>query len=251
MRGEIDFRLDGLVPADQASARSLRSVFSGDLHPVAEHHNGGADRSESYLLVYDESAAWGVPGEPQLRAITITRDGREGLFTFKAESHALAALGMNWLIERGCPPEVIIQPVEGLLRPADDETVQLEARLATSKGRYRIRETWTEGSGGAESYVIAEDAEASAMPVRVFLEEPDFGAGTYRLREGAFPSFEAASSWLRERNGPLPAAPEQDLSARRAAQARARSTGLPTLRGVGSHDGPPPEEPQYSPRRAR
>ncbi|MER5183260.1 glycosyl hydrolase [Streptomyces sp. NPDC002896] len=251
MRGEIDFRLDGLVPADPVSARSVRSVFSGDLHPVVEHHNGGDDQSESYLLAYDESAAWGVPGEPQLRAIKITRDSRDGLFTFEAESHALAALGMNWLIERGCPLEVIIQPAEGLLRPADDETMQLEARLADSKGRYRIRDTWTEDGGDAESHVISEDVQAMALPVRVFLEEPDFGAGTYRLREGAFPSFEAAGSWLRERNGPLPAAPEQDLSARRAAQARGRSTGLPTLHGLGSHDCPPPEEPRYSPRRAR
>jgi hypothetical protein len=62
LRGEIDFGLDDLVPADPVSARSLRSVFSGDLHPVAEHHNSGDDRSESYLLVYDDSAAWGRPG---------------------------------------------------------------------------------------------------------------------------------------------------------------------------------------------
>jgi hypothetical protein len=110
---------------------------------------------------------------------------------------------MNWLIERGCPPEVITQPVDGLLRSADDETVEIEANLAASKERYRIRESWTEDGGNAESYVIAEDTQAPTLPVRVFLDKPDFDAGTYRLWEGAFPSFEAASSWLQERNSPF------------------------------------------------
>ena len=69
---ELDFRLDDLEPADPVSELAESGLWAGDLTVLAEHHT--PDGSHSYVVAHDGSVTWGVPGSPQLVAITIARD---------------------------------------------------------------------------------------------------------------------------------------------------------------------------------
>ncbi|MGW2056224.1 glycosyl hydrolase [Streptomyces sp. NPDC001840] len=226
MSAEADFRLDGFEPADTDSADAEQSVWAGDLTVLAEHHtpNGW----HSYLLAHDTSAIWGVPGEPQLVAIKISRAPGDRTFTFECAPHTVLAFAQSWLIERGCPPDPITQVATGIA-PADDLTVQTERKIRDAAGRYEVLHSDTSPDYPYEAWTMARDRRAVQDPVRVFLEASDAVTDTYTLREGAFADEEAAMDWLFYRHSPLPESPEYHAEA--AARSRAaltRSTG-PTV----------------------
>ncbi|MFF5962852.1 hypothetical protein ACFY64_03700 [Streptomyces collinus] len=108
MIAEPDFRLADFEPADAASELAESSIWAGDLTVLAEHHTT-PEGTHSYLVAHDRSMTWGVPGDPALVAIKITRDLRERTFTFETANHASLAFAQNWLIEHGCPPKQIAQ----------------------------------------------------------------------------------------------------------------------------------------------
>lgn len=228
-----DFRLDDdFVPADNASRTTERAFFQGDLALISEHHTG-PNGSHSYLLAHDVSATWGVPGEPQLVAIKIARNLADRTFSFEASRHAQAAFAQNWLVERGCPPDRLVQS-DDFLKPADKLTSQAEQQVRESGGRYQILDSHTWDSEPCESWTLVRDSRATEQPVRVFLEEADLGAGTYTVREGAFADVQSARAWLYERPDPLPEPPA--AAERRARAARSRSTGAPLSPKSGPQD---------------
>ncbi|MEV4555737.1 glycosyl hydrolase [Kitasatospora sp. NPDC049285] len=232
----VDFRLDDMLEvADEASWVASDAFFAGDLALIAEYHTT-PNESHSYFLTHDRSAIWGVPGEPQLAAIKITRDLGERTFTFEAARHAGLAFAQNWLAERGCPPEKII-PGDDFLKPADDLTARAEQQVRESGERYRVIDTYTRDSEPCETWTLVHDSRAAELPIRVFLEEADLDAGTYTVREGAFADEWAAVAWLSERPGPLPEPPEHRATAeRRTRAARSRSTGTPLSPKAGAQD---------------
>ncbi|KND38315.1 glycosyl hydrolase [Streptomyces acidiscabies] len=224
---ELDFRLDDFEPADDASEDAERRIWVGDMTVLSEHHTA-PNGSHSYLVVHDGSATWGVPGAPQLIAIKIARDFNDQTYTFETAQHASLAFAQNWLVEQGCPRESVGQVGPEFMKPADLLTVRVEQRVRDSGARYKVLDSSTSDSDPAETWTMASDSQASALPVRVFLEDADFGTQTYTLREGAFADEHAAQDWLDTRDGPLPQPPEYrgDASARRAHVALARSSGL-------------------------
>ena len=110
MIAEPDFRLADFEPADAASELAESRVWAGDLTVLAEHHTT-PEGTHSYLVSQDWSMTWGVPCDPALVAIKITRDLRVRTFSFETANHASLAFAQNWLIEHGCPPEEIAQAI--------------------------------------------------------------------------------------------------------------------------------------------
>ncbi|MYZ35734.1 MULTISPECIES: glycosyl hydrolase [unclassified Streptomyces] len=239
MSVEVDFRLDGFEPADTDSADAEQSVWAGDLAVLAEHHTPSG--SHSYLIAHDTSATWGVPGEPQLVSVRITRELGVRTFTFESAPHAGLAFAQGWLIERGCPPDPITQVNTGIA-PADDLTVQAEQKIRDSASRYEVLHTYTTEDYPYETWTMARDQRAVHDPVRVFLETSSAVADTYTLREGAFADEEAAMDWLFYRHSPLPRPPEYhgDAAGARSRAALTRSTGptVPSPAEVGGSAAP-------------
>ncbi|MFB7109163.1 glycosyl hydrolase [Streptomyces sp. NPDC056291] len=206
MTTELDFRLDDFEPADAASELAESSLCAGDLTVLAEHHTTPKG-SHSYLVAHDGTMTWGVPGEPQLVAIKITRDLRERAFTFETAHHASLAFAQNWLVERGCPPEPIAQVGADLIQPADELTVRVEQQIRAPGDRYKVMATQTSDYAPCETWTMVRDSGADHAPIRVFLEETAADALTYAVREGAFADEDAAQDWLDNRDGPLPEPP--------------------------------------------
>lgn len=224
MTAAPDFGLDGLDPADLGSEQAESVLWAGDLKILAEHHT--PDRSRSYVVAHDTSVTWGVPGSPQVAAIKVARDLDRGTFTLENEYHAGLPFAQAWLIERGCPPERIAVPDGMFIEPADDLTLRIEQKIREAGQRYDVLDTCTRDDGSYESWTLVRDTLADQDPVRVFLEQGNFKAFTYTLREGAFPDEDTAQDWLDDRSTPLPQAPEEhlDAAALRARAALARST---------------------------
>ncbi|MFD7550580.1 hypothetical protein [Streptomyces sp. NPDC059816] len=232
-----DYRLDGFTAVNEEVADYFFRVTL-DEHsfvPMADHHT--ADGRDSYLLYHDPTYIYDVPGTASFVAVHLTRDIEQRTYQFALEKHPLAPLAQHWLINRGCPPEGIELSNPNGPRPADALTARLEDRLrANPEGRYEVIDHYTGEPGdfdtGMETWVIVHDThpDSAGTPYRVFLEEIAPSLRTYTLREGAFPTAEAAGDWTWNTDRPLPPAPEP-LTARSEA-ARSRSPHAPTRLAV-------------------
>ncbi|MYS67836.1 hypothetical protein GTW66_28695 [Streptomyces sp. SID5473] len=204
---EPDYRLDGFTAATAEVERDFfhATISDDSFVPLAAHHS--PDDRDSYLLFFDQSATWGIPGSPAYVALHLTRDAELGTFRFSQETHPLVPLGQRWLIEQGCPPEGIGLTNTHGLQPADPLTTLLENRLRTGpEDRMKVLDHYTNDE---ETWALLHDTDpASAeLPFRVFLEEVSFQENTYTVREGAFATADAADDWLSDRDTPLPPAP--------------------------------------------
>ncbi|NBE51639.1 glycosyl hydrolase [Streptomyces boluensis] len=230
---DFDLDLDELTPADDDSAEAMETFWADDLTVLSQHHTTPIG-SHSFVLAHDQSVTWGIPGSPQLVAITVARDLSRSTFTLETSHHATASFAQSWLVERGCPPERIALVGGDYVKPADDLTVQVEQQIRESGTRYEVLDTHTSDFDPSETWTLTRDSSAGQEPIRVFHEEWDHDAGTYTMREGAFADVDAARSWLDDRSGPLPEPPEYSDSngavvrARIARIALARSTGAST-----------------------
>lgn len=246
---EPDYRIDGFEAANERIEENFFSVTASDdaFVPLAVHH--GADRRNSYLLFFDSSAIWGVPGAAAYVAVHITRDVEQRTFTFEHAEQPVVPLAQNWLIGRGCP-EGALQLSFGP-RPADALTSRLEDLLrANPNGRYKVLDHFTNNPSspdfGVEVHTLVYDShpDAAHAPYRLFLEETTKDFASYTVREGAFTSQEAAQEWAMNRTTPLPLAPDPASSnSRRADAARARSTTKTTTASTTPSDVLPPRRP--------
>jgi hypothetical protein len=241
---ELDFHLDDLEPADAASERAEQGLWPGDLTVLAQHHTT-PNGSHSFVVAHDRSITWGVPGEPQVAAIMVARDLSLNTFTFESSHHATLAFAQNWLVERGCPPEQIIQVGGDFMKPADDLTVRTEQQIRESGARYELLDSHTSDFDPCETWTLTRDSSTDQAPIRVFLEEGDTDAHTYTMREGALADEDAARNWLDDRTSPLPQPPEyrDEATALRAGVALTRSAGVSARpkAGVDAHHVPPTE----------
>ncbi|MER7047573.1 hypothetical protein [Streptomyces jumonjinensis] len=219
-----DYRLDGFTAATAEVERDfLNATFSDDSFvPLAAHHSQGG--RDSYLLFFDRSATWGIPGSPAYVALHLHRDADLGTFRFSQETHPLVPLGQRWLIEQGCPPDGIGLTNTHGLKPADPLTTLLEDLLRTGPGdRYEVLDHYTDDE---ETWALLRDADPdlAELPYRVFLEEVSFQGNTYTFREGTFATADAADDWLYDRDTPLPLAPAPALTRAEAAVTRSPRT---------------------------
>ncbi|MBB5939970.1 glycosyl hydrolase [Streptomyces zagrosensis] len=253
MSDVLDFRLNDLVPADADSKYAQRGFCSDDLTILAEHHTA-PNGSHSYVVAHDRSITRGVPGEPQIAAITVARDCNLHTYTLQTAYHATAPFAQNWLIERGCPPERIAQIGDDCMQPADDLTVQIEQHNRESGTRYEVLSSRTSDLVPCEAWTMTRDCLTGQAPVRVFPQEGDFDAHTYTVREGAFFDERAAGRCLDERGGPMPQPPEYRGQAieHRARAALIRSSGASAIPKAGL-DAPsaPPTGTAQRPSRGR
>lgn len=241
MSDVLDFHLDDLWPANSASENAEQQSWGGDLTVLAEHHTT-PHGSHSYVVAHDGSVTWGVPGEPQVSAIKVARNLSLNTFTFEMAYHATVAFAQNWLIERGCPPERIARTGEDFMQPADDLTVLIEQQIRESGTRYRVLDSQTSDYDPCETWTVTRDSSAAQAPIRVFLEEGDFAAHTYTMREGAFADEFAAQHWLDDRSTALPQPPEYrgDAAALRTRAALTRSAGASAITKAGLDAPSPP-----------
>ncbi|MFE3774517.1 glycosyl hydrolase [Streptomyces sp. NPDC059122] len=242
MSNELDFRLDDFEPADADSEYAEQYFWASDHTVLAEHHSTPNGSHHSFVLAHDRSVTWGPPGEPQIRAIKVTRDLVQNTFTFESTYHPTVSFAQNWLIERGCPPERISQLDDGFMKPADDLTMRVEQRLRTSGNRYEVLDSYTSDFDPCETWTLTRDSVATQAPIRIFLEEGNFDSHTYTMREGAFADEDAARHWLDNRSNPLPQPPKHlgDAAALRSRAALTRSAGASPIPKVGldAHSAP-------------
>ncbi|MEV4738765.1 hypothetical protein [Streptomyces sp. NPDC049555] len=204
----LGFRLDGYTLADGSDEYLFHVLTTNHdcLAPLVTHHTD--DGRHSYLILHDTAATWDIPGSPQLLAMTLTRDPGNRTFRFDAERHPLISLAQRWLIARGAAPDAVRVPPERTgARPADALTTALEEQLMISGTRYDVVEHYTDDCTAYETSVLVHDTDLSSAdrPYRLFLETWSPDSPTYTLREGAFPTAEAAWEWMENREGPLPA----------------------------------------------
>ncbi|MDQ8704123.1 glycosyl hydrolase [Streptomyces sp. LHD-70] len=235
MNDAFDLDLDGLAPADDASEEEMDRFWFSDLTALAQHHST-PNGSHSFVLAHDRSLTWGIPGSPQLVAITVARDLSQSTFTLETSHHATASFAQSWLVERGCPPERIALVGGDYVKPADDLTVQVEQQIRESGTRYKVLDTHTSDFNPSETWTLTRDSSAGQAPIRVFHEEWDHDAGTYSMREGAFADVGAARSWLDDRSGSLPEPPEYSDS--NGAVVRARIARIALSRSAGASTTP-------------
>ncbi|MFF4520524.1 glycosyl hydrolase [Streptomyces bluensis] len=227
MSSTPNFRLDGLAPADESSAEAEGDIGLWDdlFSALAAHHT--PDGKQSFLVIHDGSATWGIPGAPQFIALHITRDLATRTFRIEQADRPTVPFAQLWLAGRGCPPDAIQLPKDQHIEPADALTTRIECQIRHSGARYEIKDHYTHDSVPCETWVMVRDSDPSAanLPVRIFLEATDLDVFTYTLREGAFRDGTRANQWLFDRDTPLPEPPEHVTSADRLTRvALARST---------------------------
>lgn len=227
-----DYRIDGFEAATEQIEDDFSSAtLTDDLFvTLTDHHS--ADGRDSYLLLYDRSAIWDIPGAAEYVTLHITRDIERRTFTFASERHPVAPLAQNWLIGRGCPKEAAESSDRHGPRPADALTARLEGLLRTNPGdRYTVLDHYTDNPCSFDfrvevrTLVYDSHPDSADTPYRLFLEETTKDLRSYTVREGAFANAEEADRWTVERDSPFPlAASPPGTAERRAAAARARST---------------------------
>ncbi|MEU4949887.1 hypothetical protein [Streptomyces lavendulae] len=221
---EPDFRLDGLEPADPAMGEKFWYAVESESHEMnvlASHHSPHG--RTSFFVLHDRTATWGVPGEPQLIALHLTRDAAARTFTPDFVRLPLVSMAQSWLIKRGCPTDAIGLPEGTGTRPADETTAALQRRLIADGDNFAVLFSYTEDEGPNPEITVLLRAldERAPYPYRVLLEEADLDTWTHTLRERGFETFEAADAWLEDRDTPLPAPPTLSAPVARTAAAPA------------------------------
>lgn len=205
---DVDFGVDEL-DADDAVHRDFFhqvGVHADMLVPLAEHHSG----ANSYYVLFDRSATYGDPGDPQYLAVHLQRDPAKRTFAFEQAPLPLPSMAQSWLIHRGCPPDHIGLDSEMGTSPADDSTRALEQRLARDGDHFAMGYSYTSDHPTNWVTVVALRAldERAPSPFRVIVEEVNDTDWTHTLREGGFATVEEALQWCSDRltgtAGPLP-----------------------------------------------
>ncbi len=225
---ELELHLDDFEAVDDQSGQSFLhavEINQDQLLPLAEHHSPcGAN---SFYVLHDGSATWGIPGEPQIVALHLQRDLTAKTFSFDLETLPLPSMAQSWLIHRGCPPDAIDLNPELGPPPADEATRALERRLMGDGDHYACGYSYTSDDPNDWVTVVALRAldERAPSPFRVVVEEVDTEAWTHTLREGGFATVQEALKWCEDRlggtAGPLPPVRPAAASTRPAALPKA------------------------------
>ncbi|MFJ9447975.1 glycosyl hydrolase [Kitasatospora sp. NPDC101235] len=218
----LDFRLDGLKPADESPGHAYNYPWENDFQLISQHDVG----ERSFIIAFDKTATWDYPNKANIVSFDADRDSSRGMFSMHRERHATFAFAQNWLVNRGCPPDTLA-PVLGGPTPADELSVRVEDRIRRSGERLEVADYQVIDGAETEGWSIAVDSEAKELPVRLFIETLQPDQWTYTVREGAFPDHAAADEWLEKRSTPLPEPPEYRRDALRTRAALARSTTSP------------------------
>ncbi|MFI5804405.1 hypothetical protein [Streptomyces sp. NPDC051561] len=231
---ETEFHLDGYEPANEEVERTFWShidINRPELSTLAAHHT--QDGEHSYFVLHNGAVTWGHPGLPQLVALHLVRDTAAKTFTFEHRELPLPAMAQSWLISRGCPREAIALPQDIGTDQADTTTKELHERLMGDGDHFAYLDSYTYDMSNpcVTTVLLRHDDESDPQPFRVVVETADTDTWTHTLREGAFDTYEAALTWLRSGDTPLPPPPLAPQTATsQALPPRAPSTALPPSR---------------------
>ncbi|MFI1652777.1 hypothetical protein ACH4XT_38410 [Streptomyces avidinii] len=199
-----DFQLVGYRAASDAVEERFYGRIEADedmLTALAEHYS--ADAHHSFHVLHDGTVTWGIPGEPQIIALHIARDPVERTFTFEHTMLPLPAMAQSWLVSRGCPREGIRLPPGMGTEPADETTTALQDRLVSDGHRFALIDSYTNDNTNRPQITVLLRAldEKDPHPFRVLVEEADLAKYTHTLREGGFPTYDAAVSYFNDPDG--------------------------------------------------
>lgn len=222
---QVDFELDDLDADEERYLDFYRKVAVHEdmLVPLAEHHDG----PNSYYVLFNRTATWGLPGMPQVLAVHLQRNQEKQTFSFEQAPLPLPAMAQSWLIHRGCPPDAISLDPELGPPPADEATRALERRLAGDGDHYAMGYSYTSNDPDDMVIVVVLRArdEQAPSPFRVVVEEVDIEGWTHTLREGGFDMAGDALQWCDDRltgeAGPLPSVRPAATHSRPAGAAKA------------------------------
>ncbi len=157
---EPDYELDGFEPADDGHEQHRRDVGISSLKVLGEHRTD----TDSYFVLLDEGATWGIPGSPQLRAVHVSRDLSARTFEVDSKELPLYAMAQSYLIARGCPSDAL-SPPEGVHDPADDRTRALEARVRGDGDHFALLASYTaDMRDPVETVVMLRSLDPQAVP---------------------------------------------------------------------------------------
>ncbi|WP_432112660.1 hypothetical protein [Streptomyces sp. S1] len=203
-RNSPDYKVDGLQPSDEENREILEYLDGPSFKVLSEHHTP----TDSYVILYDESTPWWIPGSPELRAVHVSRDQENRTFTADSTDPPLYPMAESWLFACGCPPEAL--PDLDVRSAADEITRALEARVRRDSGRFAQVDRYVgDGFDQPETVVLLRSLDSKVHPeYRILLERHDQETGTHTLREGGFATREQAmawwSAWEDEEAPPLP-----------------------------------------------
>ncbi|MFF4820769.1 glycosyl hydrolase [Kitasatospora sp. NPDC001309] len=222
----LDFRLDGLKPADESPGHAYNYPWEKDFQLISHHDVG----ERSFIIAFDKTATWDYPNKANIVSFDVDRDSSRGMFSMHRDGHATFAFAQSWLVNRGCPPDKLA-PIFDVPRPADALSVRVEDRIRLAGESLKVADYQVIDDSDTEGWSVAVDSQAEELPVRVFLETLQPDQFTYTVREGAFADHAAADDWLEHRSTPLPEPPEyrRDAEALRTSAALARSTTAPAV----------------------
>ncbi|MFI7102720.1 hypothetical protein ACIBK8_25565 [Streptomyces sp. NPDC050161] len=185
-----DFRLKGYTAADAHTLDNWLRIDRRKFVVMADHHTECA----SYFVLFDRTAIYGVPGEPQFAALHIIRDPAFRTFQYDLQRPPLPALAQSWLIARRCPRDAIrLRPGLGT-EPADDATRDLEDHLVRVGHRYRLVHSYTSEDASSIAVMLEDPDDTAPAPFRVLVRE---GAGDHHtMRQGAFTDHGDAIRWV-------------------------------------------------------
>jgi hypothetical protein len=223
---EPDYRLDGYEPADAWIKAVFKEVFDEEQHTLAvlaEHHT--PDDAHSYFVLHDTAATWGPPHTSQVLALHLRRDTASSTYRFEHARLPLAAMAQSWLIQRGCPPDVIALGPDVGTQPANDTTRALEQRVRGDADRFSFLDSFTRDDpyDMLTLVVLRSRDESDPARIRVLCEETDLSTGTHTLREGGFATVSDALVRCEQRLGAL----EMDLPPVDRATPRTRAVASP------------------------
>lgn len=221
-----EYGIDGFEPADDSHRNLLYGVDAPELRVLAEHHTP----VNSYFILHDQAAIWGVPGSPQLRAVHLSRDLDARTFEVAMQEFPLFAMAESWLIDRRCPPDAIETPDVHVA--ADALTRALETRVRRDAVRFTMLDSYTDDGVSPQVVVMLRSPGQEAGPAfRILWERYDVASGAHTLREGGFTTIDEARAWWTawQQGDPPPLRPPAPVPRRGASSAapvRPASTGL-------------------------
>ncbi|MFJ9789392.1 hypothetical protein [Streptomyces globosus] len=224
---EPDYELDGFEPAADEHERHHDRLDISSLKVLGEHRTD----TDSYFVLLDEGATWGIPGSPQLRAVHISRDLSARTFEVDSKELPLYAMAQSYLVARGCPPDAL-SPPEGVHDSADEITRALEGRVRGDGDHFALLASYTaDMRDPVETVVMLRSLDPQVVPeFRILLERFDWDSNTHTLREGGFETYAAAVAWWEAwSDEEAPALPPPAPTARRSAVHTAPAIPVPQV----------------------
>ncbi|MYV97304.1 hypothetical protein [Streptomyces sp. SID3343] len=191
-----DFALEGWAPDNNASAECMWKLEIWG--PELELLRAQSASEREWLVFYDSSQMWGLPGAAKFLGVHVARDRDHRSVRVEAREAPTEALAQRWLIASGAQPDALARKA-GLPEPADEESRRIESHIRDSGVRYHVEAHHTDHQHQHTWALLRDTAPDVARPW-VAQTERSVNRGTggaYLIREERFTARSAALEWVR------------------------------------------------------